>query len=441
MEERGEILFSDISGDDYQKPQEIESLCPNCGKNGITRILLTRIPHYKEVILMSFNCDECGYQNNEIQSGGQIQEKGIVIEVHLTTERDLSRQVVKSDYASITVPEIDLEIPSNSQKGEITTIEGILSRTMAGLEQDQPVRKHMDPDGYEKIEKFTAEIQSLLKLENDFKLIINDPSGNSHIENPHLPAADPGRMEKHYQRTNAQNHKLGIYTDEEINSDKPIVDDDELTAEKLEEEVLHFSTNCPNCNAPAQTNMKVTNIPFFKEVVIMATVCDLCDIKTNEVKSGGGIEPKGKRITMTVTEKSDLNRDVLKSETCDLKIPELEFEMGGAALGGKFTTLEGLLNNMLDEIEQNSLWGSGDGAAPDVADKMKKFKARLRQCIEGDLEFTIVLDDPAGNSYLQNLYAPDPDPGMLIEEYERTFEQNDDLGINDMKVENYQEDS
>ena len=54
------------------------------------------------------------------------------------------------------------------------------------------------------------------------------------------------------------------------------------------------------------------------------------------MKSGGGIEPKGKRITLTVTDKSDLNRDVLKSETCDLKIPELEFEMGGAALGGRY---------------------------------------------------------------------------------------------------------
>ena len=54
------------------------------------------------------------------------------------------------------------------------------------------------------------------------------------------------------------------------------------------------------------------------------------------MKSGGGIESKGKRITLTVTDKSDLNRDVLKSETCDLKIPELEFEMGGAALGGRY---------------------------------------------------------------------------------------------------------
>jgi C4-type Zn-finger protein len=40
---------------------------------GITRLLLTKIPHYKEIILMSFNCDHCGLQNNEIQSGGKIQ--------------------------------------------------------------------------------------------------------------------------------------------------------------------------------------------------------------------------------------------------------------------------------------------------------------------------------------------------------------------------------
>lgn len=44
------------------------------------------------------------------------------------------------------------------------------------------------------------------------------------------------------------------------------------------------------------------------------------------------------------------------------------------------------------------------------------------------------MDDPLGNSYLQNLYAPDPDPNMTIEEYERTWDQNESLGLNDMKV-------
>lgn len=44
------------------------------------------------------------------------------------------------------------------------------------------------------------------------------------------------------------------------------------------------------------------------------------------------------------------------------------------------------------------------------------------------------------NSYLQNLYAPDPDPNMTIEVYDRTWEQNEELGLNDMKVENYEQD-
>ena len=44
----------------------------------------------------------------------------------------------------------------------------------------------------------------------------------------------------------------------------------------------------------------------------MATLCDHCGHKTNEVKSGGGIEPKGTKITLRVTDPSDLTRDVLK---------------------------------------------------------------------------------------------------------------------------------
>ena len=35
-----------------------------------------------------------------------------------------------------------------------------------------------------------------------------------------------------------------------------------LTEERLAEEVLHFATNCPDCNAPAETNMKVTSELF-----------------------------------------------------------------------------------------------------------------------------------------------------------------------------------
>lgn len=55
-----------------------------------------------------------------------------------------------------------------------------------------------------------------------------------------------------------------------------------------------------------------------------------------------------------------------------------------------------------------------------------------------DTPFTVILDDPLANSYIQNPYAPDQDPNMVEEEYERDFEQNEDLGLNDVQVEGYE---
>ena len=45
----------------------------------------------------------------------------------------------------------------------------------------------------------------------------------------------------------------------------------------------------------------------------MAFNCDSCGVKDSEVKSGAGIEPKGRKITLRMTDAAmDLNRDVLK---------------------------------------------------------------------------------------------------------------------------------
>lgn len=68
-------------------------------------------------MLFSFCCDECGYQNNEIQSGGAIAEKGIKFKLSVEKEEDLNRKVVKSDYTSVKIVELDFEIPAQSQKG------------------------------------------------------------------------------------------------------------------------------------------------------------------------------------------------------------------------------------------------------------------------------------------------------------------------------------
>lgn len=169
----------------------------------------------------------------------------------------------------------------------------------------------------------------------------------------------------------------------------------------------------------------------------MATNCDSCGHRTNEVKSGGAIEPQGTRITLRITDPSDMTRDILKSETCSVEIPELEFELGMGALGGKFTTLEGLLKDIRDLVERNP-FTLGDSSTPSKKEKLQEFVGRLQEIIEGKTKAHFIMDDPAGNSYLQNVYAPEEDPELRVERYERTFEQNEELGINDMRTEGYE---
>ncbi|NWT20488.1 ZPR1 protein, partial [Vireo altiloquus] len=393
---------------------------------GVTRLLLTRIPFFKEIIVSSFSCDSCSWSNTEIQSAGRIQEQGVRYTLAVTSRQDMNREVVKTDCASARIPELDFEIPAFSQKGVLTTIEGIIDRAVAGLEQDQPARRAMDREVARKIDEFIGKLRQLKEVNSPFTFILDDPSGNSFVENPHAPQRDEALVVTHYRRSPQQSAMLGL----EVDAKPPD------TAEDLRDEVLQFNTNCPECNAPASTNMKLVQIPHFKEVIIMATNCDSCGHRTNEVKSGGAIEPQGTRITLRITDPSDMTRDILKSETCSVEIPELEFELGMGALGGKFTTLEGLLKDIRDLVEKNP-FTLGDSSTPSRTGKLQEFLGKL-QDVKGKTKAHFIMDDPAGNSYLQNVYAPEEDPELRVQRYERTFEQNEELGLNDMKTEGYE---
>uniref|UniRef100_A0A671N8B7 ZPR1 zinc finger n=1 Tax=Sinocyclocheilus anshuiensis TaxID=1608454 RepID=A0A671N8B7_9TELE len=408
-------VFKDINAEDEdQQPTVIESLCMTCYENGSTRLLLTKIPFFKEIIISSFTCPHCNWTNTEIQSAGRIQEQGVLYTLQVKTKEDMNREVVKSDSASTRIPQLDFEIPAFTQNGSLSTIEGLLDRAVAGLEQDQPIRKATDPVVAEKIEEFIQRLKKLKEVEKEFTLIIDDPSGNSFIENPFAPQKDMALTVAHYKRTPEHNAALGIEVEEEENDEKPGSDLD-----TMRNEVLVFNTNCPECNAPANTNMK-----------LMILYVVNCEIWRSHRRAGN---------QNNLTDPSDMSRDLLKSETCSVLIPELEFELGMAALGGKFTTLEGLLKDIKDLIVSKNPFMCGDSSTADRAEKLELFGQKIDKIIAGEMDVHIILDDPAGNSYLQNVYAPDPDPEMKIEKYTRTFEQNEDLGLNDMKTEGYAE--
>lgn len=164
-------------------------------------------------------------------------------------------------------------------------------------------------------------MRKLKLVEHPFTITFEDISGNCRVENLNAPNPDSGCSVTHFIRTKEQNHELGMFTQTELNEQeqsenktnilKPIKED-EWTLEELHGEVLQFETECPSCQSKCETNMKLTNIPHFKEVVIMSTNCDVCGARTNEVKSGGGIEDKGVKITVKIEGREDMSRDVLK---------------------------------------------------------------------------------------------------------------------------------
>ncbi|EAT85814.2 hypothetical protein SNOG_07163 [Parastagonospora nodorum SN15] len=442
--------------DDTKVVDEIESLCMNCHEDGTTRLLLTKIPFFREIVIMSFACPHCHFKNTEVQPAGEIQQRGIKFTLRVDSADDLSRQIIKSDTAVFRIEDIDLEIPPG--RGQLSNVEGILSMVAQDLEQKQEERKEVIPEVYEKIQGVIETIKQMASGQKlPFKLTVDDPAGNSSIEPPsQLMGGKYSRSE--YPRTPAQNEALGLgdssgeapateirpeYQASQMYPEMPTssmvnnVDEDDI----VENQVYSFPATCPGCTKTCTTNMKMVNIPHFKQVVLMSTVCDHCGYRSNEVKTGGEVPEQGRRITVSVDSKEDMSRDILKAESCAMSCPELNLSVEPGTLGGRFTTVEGILTQVRDDLKA-SIFDTGDGGDSmnsESKSKWTEFFAKVASAINGQVKFTIILEDPLASSYVQSFTAPEPDPQIKVEDYERTEAEKEELGLNDMKTENYEE--
>lgn len=419
-------------------------------------MLLTKIPYFREIILISFSCDHCNFKNTEIQAAGSIQIKGTHYELRLTDLADFARQVVKADTATVKFIELDVEVPAG--KGQLTNVEGTLSAIIDDLEIGQEIRKEQAPEVYSKVAEVITKGRAMLAGDAfPFRVTIDDPAGNSWIAPDMRDGV--GKWEKReYSRTPEQNAALGLADTDQptsgtdgvipLNGQGRLGEDDDI----VPNEVYSFPASCPGCMHPCITHMKMVDIPHFKQVVLMSTVCDACGYRSNDVKTGGEIPEKGKMISLKIKGPEDLARDILKSESCALECPELMLSVNPGTLGGRFTTVEGLLtqvrgdlhNQIFQTDDETSVPAEGgDSVLSEERQRWKSFFEGLDAAIKGEKEFTVVLKDPLASSYIQSMAndPSQPDDQMTIEEYERTEEEMEDMGLNDMKVENYAADA
>eukprot|EP00667_Euglena_gracilis_P009087 EG_transcript_9220 len=431
---------------------EIESMCPRCRENGVTRMMLTMIPFFREVIVSSFEClnEECNEKNTFVQFGGAFQEAGAEYVLRPTEEADLSRAVIRSDHTTVAIPELDFEIPP--QFGEITTVEGLLSVAIEGLEKDQSVRRIAHPEVATQIDAFIIKLKCCLEFQCSWTLKVRDPSGNAYIQNPNAPNPDPKLHVTHFQRSQADDIALGLAVPDDAADEtpKPAMDYNTRRTEKQEELLddgkveLGYTLPevCFACKREGEVKLAMVNIPHFKETVIMSFSCEYCGFKSNEVKSGGAIPDHGTRLTLKVQGTEDLSRDLLKSHTCSVCIPELELELQEGSLGSMFTTVEGLLSQMKSQLENTTMasFSRGDSSTPQTKLRFNKLLEEMEELKKVKRPWTLVLDDALSHSYLQSLVdAPEIDPQLTTERYQRTEEQDEDLGITALREQEQRE--
>ncbi|PON74455.1 Zinc finger, ZPR1-type [Trema orientale] len=125
--------------------------------------------------------------------------------------------------------------------------------------------------------------------------------------------------------------------------------------------------------------------------------------RNNEVQFAGEIQPKGCCYCLEVPagDLKILNEQVVKSESATIKIPKLDFEIPPEAQRGSLST----------KVD------------PQTAEAIDQFLLKLKACAIGVSPFTFIQDDPVGNSFIENLFAPSHDPSLSIRIYEHTPEQ------------------
>ncbi|KAF6170493.1 hypothetical protein GIB67_031901 [Kingdonia uniflora] len=480
MEQSKDSLITDVglaaeavsAEDESATPlHEIESLCMRCGENGITRLMLTRIPHFREVIIMAFDCPHCNERNNEVQFAGELQPRGCCYSLKVSPgeQKVLNRQVLKSDSASIKIPELDFEIPREAQRGTLSTIEGILMRAADELQALQGERQKVDPVTAEALDRFIMKLKLYATGEVSFTLILDDPAGNSFIENPIAPSIDPSLTITFYERTPEQQASLGFLADvsssgreHETQIGSRVLPSNQTKNEphgsvgakafqrsiaqgnseefaatlfrySAPEEVMIFPATCGACSVQCDNRMFVTKIPYFQEVIVMAMSCDTCGYRNSELKAGGIVPDKGMKISLRVLNKDDLNRDVIKSDYASVRVPDVDLELGSGTLGGLVTTVEGLITQILDNLDRIHGFSCGDSLEDWKKSKWQEFKERLRKLLTVEEPWTLILDDGLARSFVSPVTdVIEDDHQLTFEKYERSWDENEELGLNDM---------
>ena len=153
--------------------------CPICGKgNLVVRSMIYSVPFFNELAMFNMVCPECGFSHNDVFSSEQRKPNRFTLYVNDISL--LNVRVVRSSSGTYRFPEwgIDVE-PGPAADSFITNVEGLLYRVRSVVET---AANFSDAESEKKrASEIIQQMESALKGEFPFTLIIEDPAGVSGI--------------------------------------------------------------------------------------------------------------------------------------------------------------------------------------------------------------------------------------------------------------------
>jgi zinc finger protein len=156
-----------------------------------------------------------------------------------------------------------------------------------------------------------------------------------------------------------------------------------------------YPGTCPACGGEIQIVHHRLDIPHFPDLLLVTIACDACGYRHADTIILGEGDPV--RWWVRVDEPGDLSIRVVRSTTGTIRIPELGLAVEpGAACEGFVTNIEGVLARFEQAVESILANPENDEERTAALQVQEKIAAAR----EVAFPFTVILEDPAGNSAL-----------------------------------------
>ena len=158
---------------------------------------------------------------------------------------------------------------------------------------------------------------------------------------------------------------------------------------------------CPVCKQKELVyHTDQISIPHFGSVLIITMKCQKCLFRQNNILILDAKEPS--RYSVKVEGVADLAIKVVRSNTGAIRIPEFGISMEPGTIAQAFiSNIEGILHRFKDAIDMAKRWSEESSKAK----RATLLADMIDEAIEGKRAFTLIIEDPLGNSAI---VAKDP---------------------------------